>query len=102
VTELQSDELEQILQAWAESSASAYSYGLGEISMQEEDAENDRLFGVLMQVIKTLEDQSFTEGMAAGFLIAGRHDLIARDPVIEKAAAVIMAVWLKRKDIHEE
>ena len=93
-----SDEEQRIVEAWLEYGKSVYSYGLGLSGMREEEDTGNRAFDALFQAITAIAKQQYAKGMAAGLLLAGRHDLIARDPDLEKAAAVIMAERLHRKD----
>jgi hypothetical protein len=101
-----SDEDQQIFKAWTE-------YGLIESWKeycesnesrrlgQEESAELEervlRTLAALYEAIGTLIKKAYTEGVAKGLMMAGRHDLIARSPDLEKAAAVIMAERMNRK-----
>ena len=52
----------------------------------------------MQQAISDLAYRQYARGFASGLIAAGRHDLIARHLDIEKAAAVIMAEDLTRKD----
>ena len=87
--ELISDEEQQIVKACVE------------MEMAQDEETRERAFVALMQVIFEIRKQEFVKGMAEAFMIAGRTDLIALNQMVERAAAVIMAERLSRKDNND-
>jgi hypothetical protein len=102
VEELLCEEEERIIRALAAYSSSAYRYGRDEKSIQEFEEIRDHSLKVIFQEIRTIAHQFFIKGVAAGCIFSERYDLTAKDPDIEKAAAVIMAELLHRKDHNNE
>ena len=62
-----------------------------EMEMSRDKEVQERAFITLMQTVHELKTQAFVKGMAAALLLADRPDLIAAYPVVEQAAAAIIA-----------
>jgi hypothetical protein len=95
------DEEKQILNAWFEFGDSKYSWGRGLVDMAQDEETGRRTFKALMDAVLAIHNQAYARGMAQGLIMAGRHDIIARIPDVEKAAAVLMAEQLNRKDNND-
>ena len=81
-----SEELVQFIDAW------------GTMERANDPAAWQQARHAVLERLSELERHTFVKGMAQALLLAERPDLIAADPSLEQAAAVLMAEELRRGD----
>jgi hypothetical protein len=80
---------------------SGYGHGRGFIESSHSRKIAIDAYDALWQAINALIREAVIKGIAGGLMLAGREDLIASHPDLEKAAAVIMAERMNRKDSND-
>ena len=100
-----SDEIKLVYEMFIKAHLLGFENGLRNALGREKPDESrealHRIWDGMQQAICDLAYRQYARGLATGLIDAGRHDLLARHPDIEKAAAVIMAEDLTREDHND-